>query len=68
MVNSANGANLFTIISNAHHTAGTVILLCALKGSGSCSSRQSQNLRLEMVLSGLIKAQISSFFVFLGGY
>ena len=61
MVDSAIEANLFTIISNTHHSWHSHPLMCFTGIQGHASPEKNQNLRLKMVLSGAYtKAQISS--------
>ena len=65
MVDSAIEANLLTIIYNTHHSWHSHPLMCFTGVRGHAPPEKCQNLRLEMVLSGAYKAQISR--VFLGG-
>ena len=67
MVDSAIEANLFTIIYNTHHNWHSQPLMCFTGVRGHAPPEKYQNLRLEMVLTGAYKAQISRGFYWGGG-
>ena len=56
VVDSAIESNLFTIISNTHHSWHSHPLMCFKGVRGHVPSEKCQNLRLEMVLSGAYKS------------
>ena len=56
VVDKANEANLFTIISNTHHSWLSHPLMCYTGVRGHAPPEKYQSLRLEMVLSGPYKS------------
>ena len=65
MVDSAIDANLFNIISNTYHSCHPIMCITGVRGHAP--PEKCLNLRLELMLSGLVKAQISSVFFWGGG-
>ena len=61
MVDSAIEANLFTIISNTHHSWQNHPLMFFTGVRSHAHPEKCHNLRLEMVLSEAYKTTISSF-------